>query len=304
MSFFNNSTKTVSAVISEIAGSVGAAGDVEMSTRAMNSFNASIQYLHSRADWDFLFTQANPIAVVAPFTVTGVTASLGVASAACPVGHGFVVDDIVTFGGLSAGTRVSATAAGGIGLTSPVVASGVYTATGIRDFYAAPADFRKPYSLRSLGQGVWLPLIRRRGYGRAISDSEFAPGTPLGYDIAPIAAKGKLRLLPPPSAADVLELDYHRRLTLASATADGTTLDMPIDYEPFVIAYAKWHFIVDKSEGRGDQMTTWLTFAENGLRTMLSDQARQPDEDLGFTAGSGGAFTSPNSTRTLDFNTA
>lgn len=303
MSFFNNSTKTVSAVLAEVAGSVGASGDSDMLARALNSLNASIEYLHTRADWDFLFTAANPIAVVPPFTVTGVTASAGATSALCPVGHGFAVDDYITFDGIAVGTRVTSTAAGNVGLSSPIVTSGVYTATGIRDFYSVPTDFRKPYSLRSLAQGAHLPLMRRRYYDRTIQASEFEPTTPGFYDISPIAAKGKIRLLPPPSGADVLELRYFRRVTLASSTADGTTFDMPLDFEPFVIAYAKWHFIADKSEGRGDQMTTWLTFAENGLKVMLADQARQPDEDLRFAPGHvvGDAYSSVNSTRGLDY---
>ena len=307
MSFFNQSTKTVSAVIAEIAGSVGASGDPDMLPRAMNSLNAAIEYLHTRADWDFLFTEGNLIQTVAPFSVTGVSASAGQSSAACPVGHGFLTDDLVSFPGVLAGTRVSATASGGIGLNSTImttVGTGtvVVTASGARDYYAVPTSFRKPYSLRSVTLNVALRLMRRRLYDRTTT-SELTPSTPDRYDIAPIPTKGKLRLLPLPSSADVLELSHFRRITLASSTSDSATFDMPADFEPFVIAYAKWHFIADKSEGRGDQMTTWLTFADNGLRSMLADQARQPDEDLRFIPGAAGdGYASQNSTRNLDYN--
>lgn len=60
---------------------------------------------------------------------------------------------------------------------------------------------------------------------------------------------------------------------------------MPQDYEPYLIAWAKWHYLTDKSEGRSDQAAVWLNFATDGLKVMLADQTRLPDEDLMFIPG-------------------
>ena len=100
-----------------------------------------------------------------------------------------------------------------------------------------------------------------------------------------VGSKGKIRLLTPPGGGDWLQLRYHRNMATAASTATATTLDIPDNYEPYLMAYAKWHFLTDKGEERKSQATTWLSLAENGLTTMLKDQTNIPDEDLGFTPG-------------------
>ena len=62
-------------------------------------------------------------------------------------------------------------------------------------------------------------------------------------------------------------------------------LDIPEDYEAYPIAWAKWHFLTDKREQGGQQATTWLNLAQEGLKTMESDQTVIPDEDLMFLPG-------------------
>lgn len=306
---FNFSTKAASAAIAEIADSIGASADSDMLTRSLRSLNAGIEYLNSRANWDFLLTEADPTLLVPPFSVTGVSASAGQVSAACPVGHGFAVDDVISFPGILAGTRVSATAAGSIGFSTLIQASlgtgtVVVTASGLRDMYAVPSAFKSVHSARTLGNGATLWLYRRRYLDRSISVNEYTASIPRGYDITTIPTRGKLRILPPPNTSDTLELRYFRRMAIASSTSDPATLDMPQDYEGYLIAWSKWHFITDKSEGRGDQMQTWLAFANDGISRMISDQARAPDEDLRFVPGaySWDPAFGPNSTRYMDWN--
>jgi hypothetical protein len=299
---FNGSTKAVSATVQEIADSIGASGDTEMCNRAGRALFAAIEHFSNRANWDFLITEADPVAVTGPFSVGGVSASAGQTSAAVPAGHGVLVDDLISGPGFVAGLRISATAAGAlnfpVGYSTSATGINIVTASIQRDFYLLPADFRNPYSIRMYGSMSTLRPIRRRFYDRSIVN-EFNSTTPVGYDISQIATKGKIRLLPPPAGADIMQIRYYRRMTVATATAATGLLDLPQDYEPYFIAWAKASFLMDKGEGRSEQGATWFAFANDGLKQMISDQTRVPDEDLGFIPG---AFTynpawGPNSVR-------
>jgi len=304
MPLFTPSTLAWSSAIEQIADSAGASGDSEMRTRAHRSLRAAFQYLNSER-WDFIRAEAAPIQVVAPFYVTGVSASANQSSAAAPAGHGFVVDDIVVASGFLTGTRVSATAVSGFGIYgSPTwTAAGVQvvSATGMRDYYNLPSDWKVAYSVRILGSQRALGMIQRRMYDR-LTVSEFVAGTPEAYDVFGIGARGKIRLLPPPSASETLFLRYYRRMYLGSATGDSTYLDLPEDYEQTPIAWAKWHFLTDKSEARQGQGTTWLALAKEGLATMKRELMRIPDEDLGFSVGAGIGGPNVNSTHTYTDN--
>lgn len=285
MAFFNPSTLSWQDAIRVISDTAGASADSEMNTRAMRSLRAAFQHLNSKK-WQFARTEAAPIQVVAPFAVTGVTASAGQASAAAPVGHGLKPDDIIVGEGFMVGTRISATAVSGFGIYGTITATAagntVITATATRDYYDLPSDWKVGYSVRLLGSQKALKYVQRRIYDR-YSTNEFQSGTPEGYDLFGVGGKGKIRLLPPPSAADVLQLRYYRRLYMASATADSTALDIPEDYEQTPIAWAKWHFLVDKQDGKSEQAGTWMSLAQEGLKTMLADETAIPDENLGFT---------------------
>jgi hypothetical protein len=289
VSLFNQSTKAVSAVIAEIADSVGASADTEMLTRAFRSLAAAQEHFNNKANWEFTLTEAPPISVVGQFSIGDVTAASGVASATCNSGHGVLVDDVITFLGVRPGTRVTATAVSSFGFSTTIMSSfgtatAVVTASFVRDMYDLPSAWKAPYTVRLYGNNSTLRPYRRRFYDRSVSD-EFTTSTPLGYDVFTIGGKGKIRLLPPPASSDTLQLRYYRRMTVASGVSDGTSLDIPQDYEPYLIAWAKWHFLMDKGEGRGEQGQTWLAFAEGGIKQMMSDQTRQPDEDLGFMPG-------------------
>lgn len=307
MPLFNASTKTRGDVLAEIADTVGASADSDMLTRAGRSLDAAVEYFNTRANWDFLLVDANPIVVVAPFTVTGITGVSGQTSALAPASHGFAVDDFLTGNGVVLGTRVSATAASSIGLNQ-AIGAGIGTAVNAtadwvatRDFYTLPSDYKASYSVRLYVSQNTIRQIRRRFYDRSIVN-EFAVSTPLYYDVYYIAGKGKIRLLPPPVAADVMQIRYYRRMAV---TTGVQLLDVPQDYEFPLISFAKWHFLTDKADGRSDQAQTWLGLATDGIKQMLADQTRAPDEDLGFQPG---AYTynpaaGPNSVRRMDWET-
>lgn len=299
MSLFTPSLRTVSGTVAEIADTVGASGDPDFTTRAGRSLNAALKYFGGKVRWDWLQTEASPIQVYAPFSVTGATASSGQTSAQLVAGHGIKVDDWIQGAGFVLGTRVSATAAGSMGFTFPISASigtgnQVVNVTANRDFYDLPSDWKEAYSVRLLATNRVLRLATRRYYDRTVTN-EFTASQSLGYDTFAIGSKGKIRLLPSPDAADVLQLRYLRRITTYSSTATAATLDVPDDYDDYVVAWAKWHFLSDKDQGRQGQAETWLSLSQEGLKLMLKEQNDRPDRDLMFVPGSMTTWPSVNS---------
>lgn len=292
----------------EVADSAGVSADPAMTTRAGRSLNAALGHFCTLNTWQFLLTEANPITVVAPFVVnTGIKASAGIASCSATAGHGFEPDDFLLGPFFGLGTRVTATAAAGFGLNrfTLVTAAGLQamSATGNRDRYNLPSDWSMPYSARLYGANRVLKLIRRRAYDRVMSPSlDFSPNTPVGYDIFGIGANGRIGLLPPPAASDVLGIRYFRSMAIPSATGSSASLDIPAAYDQYLIAWGKWHFLTDKAEGRGEQATTWLSFANEGIKTMKGNETAIPDEDLGFMPGHayGGALSDNSVFFTMD----
>jgi hypothetical protein len=287
MSLFEASQTPFVSAVQQIADTCGASADTEMTTRAGISLNSAIRHFNNRYKWNWLLTEAAPIVVVAPFGLAGVTASASVASAAAPAGHGLKTDDFISGLCWPMGVRVTATAVSGFGvnaLATNFATTATMPITATRDMYDLPSDWKAPYSLRLLSSSTPLRYIQRRSVDRA-SDSEQAVNGVYGYDLMMVGSKGKVRLLTPPGGADVLQIRYHRNMATAASTATATTLDIPDNYEPYLMSWAKWHFLTDKGEDRKAQATTWLALAENGLTTMLKDQTNIPDEDLGFTPG-------------------
>ena len=88
----------------------------------------------------------------------------------------------------------------------------------------------------------------------------------------------------------------------ASASAASAALDIPEDYEYVPIAWAKWHFLTDKGEGRKDQANVWMTLAQDGLKQMLAEQTALPDDDLGFVPGALPMWWDSRSTRWINWD--
>ena len=301
---FTSSTIAVSAACQEIADSAGASGDSADTTRAGRSLFAGIKYLNGRFNWSWLLTEHTPVSVVAPFGFTA-TVSAGQSSATAGAGHGLVVDDILTGPNFLVGTRVSATAAGSFGFnqaaTATAAGANAVSATAVRDMYALPTDFKQPYTVRLLSTLATLSPAQRRGWDRSITN-EFQTGTPNWYDMFPQFQRDKIRLLPPPGGSDTLLIRYYRRMTVPTTTATATVLDIPQDYDFHLIAWAKWHYLMDKTEGRSEQAQVWLSLAQEGIKLMLADQTRQPDETLSFQGHTIWPYPGRGSTRDINWD--
>lgn len=284
MGLFTPSTIPWVSAVNMVADAAGATADSEMTQRAHLSLRAAFQHFNSRTRWNFLRAEAAPVLIYAPFTVTGVTASSGQVSAAAPAGHGLQIEDALVGSGFILGNRVSATAASGFGFYAPITgfSSGTasFTVSAIRDSYDLPSDWKETYSVRLLGSQKALRYINRRVYDRSVT-TEINAGTPDRYDLYNSFGKSKIRLLDAPSSADVMVHRYQRRMFIASASSISTTaIDIPEDYESYPIAWAKWHFLTDKRDQGGQQASTWLALAQEGIKTMMADNANVRDEDL------------------------
>lgn len=305
MALFQPSTKAVSATVQEIADTVGASADTEMLTRAWRSLNAATEHFNNRANWDYLMTDAPLVSVVGPFSAT-LTATGNSSVVTASAGHGILPLDVLSGAYFPPGTRVSATASTAIGVygtLTGVTAAVNPVVTVIRDLYDVPSDYKQMYSVRLNATNTWLAQIDQRFADRAI-DNEYASTTPpMAYDLFMVGSQGKIKLLPPPNSSDTLQMRYYRRMAISTATGQTSVLDIPQDYEPYLISWAKWHFLVDKAEGRGEQLTTWFKLGETGLTMMLKEQTRRPDANIVFIPGqfAYGNFNT-NSTRLLDWN--
>jgi hypothetical protein len=221
--------------------------------------------------------------------ITGCTASGGTNYVTTPnQSHGILPQDFVQgqmFSSNAAG-RVTATATGGGGtgiigfannFNTTLIASagaGNITVSANRDMYDLPTDFKQPYDARLLDAQYTIRFVGRRHYDRSVT-SEFLPaGTPLYYSDFNFGQLGKFQLLRPPAQTDRLQLRYYRKMDPTSATAD-----IPEQYEPYLMAYAKWHFLLDKADAY-ERANQWLTFAMEGLKQMFKENTRKPDEDL------------------------
>jgi hypothetical protein len=290
MALFARSTLASATAVQQIADAAGASADAQMTARAGVSLKAAYQHFNNFANWEFLLTEAPTVLVTAPFSVTGATASANANFLTnLPTAHGVLPDDYVTGPMFAAAARVTATAtaAGPVGVIGFAetfnaslisTAASSYTVTANRDFYDIPSDWKQPYSVRLLAAQTTLQPVGRRMYDRSIT-SEFSVSTPQYYDIFGIGTKGRIRLLRAPSSTDRLQMRYYRRMIYTS-----DPLDIPEPYEPYLIAWAKWHMLMDKSDGM-ERGNGWLQFANTGLAQMLKDNIGTPDDNLGFFPG-------------------
>lgn len=289
MSLFTQSTLTWASAVEQIADAAGASGDNEMKTRAHRSLRAAVQYLNGgKTRWDFLRVEAAPSAVVAPFAFA-ITASAGQTTATVSAGHGVDIDDYLFGSGFMLGTRVSATGATTIAFNSTITGYTVgaqnVTISAQRDSYTLPTDLKSVYSVRLWASQRSLKYVGRRLYDRLVVNEATTYTPPLNYDLFVLGGRGKVRLVPPPGAADVLQVRYFRRMALGSASGDTTALDIPEDYEQTPIAWAKWHFLTDKQDARSGQSQVWFSLAKEGIQNMIAQQQNLPDEDLAFLPG-------------------
>lgn len=295
MALFQQTSTTLTEAKQQIADSAGVSADSDMITRAGRSFEAAIKHWNNMANWRALLVEANGISVYAPFTVSGCVLTSGSQTITTTVASGFQVAGLVRWDAITGSGAVLDMQVSSTGITSitatlaaSATVSGV-TLTFTRALYDLPSDFKAIYTARLMALPRPLTYVGRRGYDRTAFD-QVAVNTPIFYDLFREGELGKIRLIPPPNAADTLKIRYYRRMSQTD-----TPIDVHVDWEPYFIAWAKWHFLTDKKDG-SERAQQWQQFAQNGISQMLKMNVTIPDEELAFTPGGLDSYwTSPSS---------
>lgn len=295
MTLFQQSSKALLTAQQEIADSGGVSADSDLVGKALLSFKAAIQHLNNVANWRALLTEANGISVIGPFQVSGCATTSGSTTITTTVTNGFSVAGVTKWDAITGSATVldmQVSATGTTSITATLAASATVSAatlTFTRDLYTLPTDYKAMYTARLLSQPRGLTFIGRRPYDRTVYD-QTSVATPIFYDMFREGELGKIRLIPPPSAADTLKIRYYRRM---SETADP--IDVHVDWEPYFIAWAKWHWLTDKKDG-SERAKEWQQFANTGIAQMIKQNSNIPDEELAFIPGAATVFVNPNST--------
>lgn len=144
---------------------------------------------------------------------------------------------------------------------------------------ALPSDYRFMYEVKLQGNDPrTLFYTDRREYNRAIYD-QTGTDTPGFYTLYYAGNSGVFEFVPTPAAAVTATIFYHRRMTIATATA--AALDFPDDYVDYLLAWAKWHYLKNKTD-MTERASEELKYALLGIGIMLEADKKVPDEDTGF----------------------
>jgi hypothetical protein len=182
----------------------------------------------------------------------------------------------------TADTRVTAVTRGTspdtmtISLPALVAGSGA-DITFYRSDYALPttAPVKWVYDCRLTSSPRILQQITQRDYDLLRPGNESS--TPTHYSLYAMGNDGYIRFLPPNYlGSERAVLRYCRAM---SGTADP--LDIPSDFEPYIIALAKAYFLADKG-GNPERMQFWWNVAMEGLDKARAAAVRSPDYRAAF----------------------
>ena len=150
--------------------------------------------------------------------------------------------------------------------------------------YSLPSNFKSIYGAKLTTINRQLAYLPRRQYDRAVWN-QTAGGDPSHYSLFLAGLdEGKITLIPTPGSADTLSLKYFRRMTIPPS-AGATAIDIPQDYESYVLALAKALYLIDKG-AEESKWGFWKAYAEEGMAFAKGSDTRIPDEDLVLVPGS------------------
>lgn len=284
MAMFRQSALTFTVAQTRVAESAGASGSADLLAKAGYAVQTAIEHWANSHNWSYMLTTNTGITVVAPFTISACVTNSTTTVTSLALFGSVVVGDLVTGSGIEPETTVTVvTSTSNITLSVAATTSvNPNSLTFSRRDYALPAGFKYMYNARLVDNPRILYPIDTRLYDRVRFDQTGA-STPTHYSLYPKGTDGKLRLLPTPAAADTLVLKYYRKSDKPSAGSD--ILDIPIDYEFYIIGLAKAFFLADKG-GEEARQKFWWDYAMSGLRQARADDNRAPDGDEGFVPGS------------------
>lgn len=131
-----------------------------------------------------------------------------------------------------------------------------------------------------------LVFVRQRQVDRVIRDQE-QQQIPLAYTEVLTPVGISMKLFPIPSVGDTAQVRVYR--TIKDAYSDNDPLDVPDRYLPAVLAWGRYHFLIDRNalDPRADN---FLSIAEQRYQDARTDDVGQPDEDVHFVPTDEWAF--------------
>lgn len=159
-----------------------------------------------------------------------------------------------------------------------VVATDITVVAGTAD-YSLPTDFKYIYTARLTGNARPLMPLPQKLYDLTVWTSQ--AGTPIYFNLFKAGMDTmQITLIPTPDVSDTLSIKYHRSLAIPSADAD--ILDIPVDYESYLLAQSKYLYLLDKGSEFAPQLQGWKDFYESGKRKAIAAETRRPQEDKLF----------------------
>lgn len=153
--------------------------------------------------------------------------------------------------------------------------------------YDLPADFKKPYSLRTTTTSPRvLEYIDKRFYDQ-LRPNQSGSTIPTGYMLIDKDGLGKFELVPANNLTDTLLMYYYRRHTIPSGIIAGTTasdatvMDFPAAYTNYLFAWARALYLANKG-GEDQRMDFWMRLAVDGLAKARGEDEFLPDDVPGF----------------------
>jgi len=164
-----------------------------------------------------------------------------------------------------------------------LAATATATVVGGTADYSLPANFKSIYTVRLTTLNRTLAYLPRRQYDRAVWNQSQS-GDPTHYSLFLAGLdNGQITLIPTPGSGDTLGLRYFRRMTVPPS-AGATAIDIPQDYESYVLALAKALYLIDKG-AEESKWGFWKNYAEEGMTFAKGSDTRIPDDDLVFIPG-------------------
>jgi hypothetical protein len=155
------------------------------------------------------------------------------------------------------------------------VGTGINVVPTVQD-YALPSDFKEVYDVRLTALNRTLQYLPRRQYDRAVWN-QTAQNDPTHYTLYLSGLDtGQITLIGIPSNSDVLVLRYYRRMSMPVQSND--VLDIPQDYENYILALAKSFFLIDVG-APSERVAFWQGMAKEGIQIAKGSEQRIPDSD-------------------------
>jgi hypothetical protein len=149
--------------------------------------------------------------------------------------------------------------------------------------YALPTNFKSIYGIKLTTINRQLSYLPRRQYDRAVWN-QTAGGDPSHYSLFLAGLdEGKFTLIPTPGSSDTALIRYFRRMTIPPSTG-STAIDIPQDYENYILALSKALYLIDKGADES-KWGFWYSHAKEGMEIAKGSDTRIPDEDLVLVPG-------------------